>query len=232
MDRRKHRSTPADMVRERVVYRVRVPVVFDPPNDELRTRINRGQAELMQVLGAHAAIRGDDLELGRFELCLELAGDPVAEGSRQAAEEAVRLVKVALRRLEVRSDRGRTRTAYRRHATGGHGPPVWPDFRPGLTQRRSASDQGARRHFEPFVHLLDSTARPPGSPGAGFYLKRSEHSWGVVDDDDLPDGRTTSGHDRRRSASDGHASSTSSIGPPRTPPTNHVWVQDLEPDHE
>ena len=91
--------SPPDMVRERVVYRVRVSVSFDPSNDELRTRINRGQAELMQLLGAHAAIRGDDLELGRFELCLELAGDPLAAGSRQAAEEAVRLVKVALRRL-------------------------------------------------------------------------------------------------------------------------------------
>ena len=91
--------SPPDMVRERVVYRVRVPVAFDPSNDELRTRISRGHAELMQVLGAHASIRGDDLELGRFELCLELAGDPVAAGSRQAAEEAVRLVDVALRRL-------------------------------------------------------------------------------------------------------------------------------------
>ncbi len=92
--------SPPDMVRERVVYRVRVPVVFDPSNDELRTRISRGHAELMQVLGAHASIRGDDLEIGRFELCLELAGDPGAAGRREAGEEAVRLVKVALRRLE------------------------------------------------------------------------------------------------------------------------------------
>ena len=71
----------------------------------------------------------------------------------------------------------------------------------------------------------------------GFYLRQGRDGWRVVDDDDLPDGRTSGGTIGAESAPYGLATvevfdderrvATSSTGE-----RNHVWVDGLEPDHE
>ena len=90
-------------------------------------------------------------------------------------------------------------------------------------------------HFEPFVHLVDVTEESTLIAWGGFYLDRGEHGWCVVDDDDLPDGRTSSGTIGAGSAPYGRAivEVFDRDGQRRAATTedyNHVWVEDLEPD--
>ena len=91
--------SPSTMVRERVVYEVRVPVVFDHLNTALRSRVQEHHNDLVLGLGPNAAVHAEGLEFGKLEVWFKLDGDPVAEGPRQAADEGVRLVNAAVSRL-------------------------------------------------------------------------------------------------------------------------------------
>jgi hypothetical protein len=100
------------------------------------------------------------------------------------------------------------------------------------------SDGLSELHFEPFVHLVDVTDRSALVAWGGFFLRRTEHGWRVVDDDELPDGRTAGGTIGARSATYGAAVVELFDGEGRvvasasTVEHNHVWVEGLEPDHE
>jgi hypothetical protein len=92
-------------------------------------------------------------------------------------------------------------------------------------------------HFEPFLHLVDVTERSALVAWGGYYLRRGEHGWVVVDDDDLPDGRTTGGTIGVESAPYGRATVDvfdhgQHVASASTDDRNHVWVEGLEPDHE
>jgi tartrate-resistant acid phosphatase type 5 len=94
-----------------------------------------------------------------------------------------------------------------------------------------------RQHFEPFAHLVDVTDDSALIAWGGFYLAEGDDGWFVVDDDDLPDGRTRSGTIGAQSASYGRASvevfdGGSLAGSATTDDRNHVWVEGLQPDHE
>lgn len=91
--------SPSTMVRERVVYEVRVPVVFDHLNKALRSRVQEHHNDLVLGLGPKAVVHAEGLEFGKLEVWFKLDGDPVAEGRRQAADEGVRLVNAAVSRL-------------------------------------------------------------------------------------------------------------------------------------
>ena len=92
-------------------------------------------------------------------------------------------------------------------------------------------------HFEPFVHLVDVTERSALVAWGGFFLRAAEDGWVVVDDDDLPDGRTTGGTIGAESASYGPArvdvlDGGRIVASASTDERNHVWVEGLEPDHQ
>lgn len=94
-----------------------------------------------------------------------------------------------------------------------------------------------RVHFEPFVHLVDVTERSALIAWGGFYLRPAEGGWVVVDDDELPDGRTTGGTIGAESPPYGRArvdvfDEDGVVASASTDECNHVWVEGLEPDHE
>ena len=100
-----------------------------------------------------------------------------------------------------------------------------------------ASGRRGERHFEPFVHLVDVTDRSALVAWGGFYLARDDDGWFVVDDDDLPDGRTRTGTIGAESAAYGRGvvevfDGDSVVASAITLDRNHVWVEGLEPDHE
>ena len=83
--------------RARTLYQVRVPIVFDHLNEELRQAVARLHVDLLQQLGRGAAIiELDGLTYGKFELWFELNAEPPAEGLLHAADEAVRTVEASL----------------------------------------------------------------------------------------------------------------------------------------
>jgi tartrate-resistant acid phosphatase type 5 len=91
-------------------------------------------------------------------------------------------------------------------------------------------------HFEPFVHLVDVTERSALVAWGGFHLCRRDDGWSVVDDDELPDGRTTGGTIGVESAPYGRATvdvfdDGRLVASATTSERNHVWVEGLEPDH-
>ena len=92
-------------------------------------------------------------------------------------------------------------------------------------------------HFEPFVHLVDVTERSALVAWGGFYLRQGDDGWLVVDDDELPDGRTSGGTIGVESAPYGQATvdvfdDGRLVASASTVERNHVWVEGLEPDHE
>ena len=99
------------------------------------------------------------------------------------------------------------------------------------------SGRRGERHFEPFVHLVDVTDRSALVAWGGFYLGRDDDGWFVVDDDDLPDGRTRTGTIGAESAPYGRGvvevfDADSLVASVTALDRNHVWVEGLEPDHE
>ena len=99
------------------------------------------------------------------------------------------------------------------------------------------SGRRGEQHFEPFVHLVDVTDRSALVAWGGFYLARDDDGWFVVDDEDLPDGRTRTGTIGAESAPYGRGvvevfDADSLIASATTLDHNHVWVEGLEPDHE
>ncbi len=92
-------------------------------------------------------------------------------------------------------------------------------------------------HFEPFVHLVDVTERSALVAWGGFYLRPGDDGWAVVDDDELPDGRTSGGTIGVESAPYGRATvdvfdDGRLVASASTVENNHVWIEGLEPDHE
>ncbi|MGI9031667.1 MAG: purple acid phosphatase family protein [Ilumatobacteraceae bacterium] len=92
-------------------------------------------------------------------------------------------------------------------------------------------------HFEPFVHLVDVTDQSALVAWGGFFLcRRDDKGWFVVDDDDLPDGRTSGGTIGVESAPYGEAlvevfdEDGAVISSATTADHNHVWVEGLQPD--
>ena len=90
-------------------------------------------------------------------------------------------------------------------------------------------------HFEPFVHLVDVTERSALIAWGGFFLRASADGWVVVDDDDLPDGRTMGGTIGAASSPYGRArvdvfDAGRIVASASTDERNHVWVEGLEPD--
>jgi hypothetical protein len=91
-------------------------------------------------------------------------------------------------------------------------------------------------HFEPFVHLVDVTESAALIAWGGFYLRPGDDGWCVVDDEELPDGRTTGGTIGVESAPYGRATvevldEGRVVATAGTVERNHVWVEGLEPDH-
>ena len=100
-----------------------------------------------------------------------------------------------------------------------------------------SSDRLGQLHFEPFVHLVDVTERSALVAWGGFYLRSGADGWRVVDDDELPDGRTSGGTIGVESAPYGQATvdvfdDERQVAAASTDERNHVWVEGLEPDHE
>ena len=92
-------------------------------------------------------------------------------------------------------------------------------------------------HFESFVHLVDVTDQSALVAWGGFFLRQGDDGWSVVDDDDLPDGRTAAGTIGVESAPYGPAvvdvlDGDRVVASASTADRNHVWVEDLEPDRE
>ena len=84
---------------------------------------------------------------------------------------------------------------------------------------------------------MDVTERSALVAWGGYYLRQGDHGWMVVDDDELPDGRTTGGTIGVESAPYGRATvdvfdHERVVASASTDERNHVWVEGLEPDHE
>ncbi len=98
------------------------------------------------------------------------------------------------------------------------------------------AENGRAQRFEPFVHLVDVTDSAALVAWGGFFLEERAGGWGVVDDDDLPDGRRAGGTIGVRSAPYGEAvvevldEAGAVVASARTRERNHVWVEGLEPD--
>ncbi len=100
----------APVAPDRTLYRVRVPVVFDHLNAELRDELDRSKVGLLQVLGRGAAFVDDDsVRFGKFEIWFELNDDPPPDGQRHAADQAISTVQRALEQVGLaptRDERG------------------------------------------------------------------------------------------------------------------------------
>ena len=98
------------------------------------------------------------------------------------------------------------------------------------------ANTGRAERFEPFVHLADVTDTAALVAWGGFFLRRGPDGWGVVDDDDLPEGRRAGGTIGVRSAPYGGArvevldQGGAVVASAATGDRNHVWVEGLEPD--
>jgi len=86
--------------REHTLYQVRVPVVFDHLNGDLRDELNRQKLKLLQALGPEAAIvEVGGVRFGKFEVWFEFDDDPAPPGRRRAGDEAIATIQVALERI-------------------------------------------------------------------------------------------------------------------------------------
>jgi len=86
--------------RERMLYQVRVPVVFDHLNCDLRDELNRQKLTLLQTLGRGAAIvEVGGVRFGKFEIWFELNDDPAPTGRQHAANEAIGTIQAALEQI-------------------------------------------------------------------------------------------------------------------------------------
>lgn len=90
-------------------------------------------------------------------------------------------------------------------------------------------------HFEPFVHLVDVTEQSALIGWGGFFLRRRDEGWCLVDDDDLPDGRTAGGTIGAESAPYGPAvvdvlDGDEIVASGATDEANHVWIEGLAPN--
>lgn len=99
------------------------------------------------------------------------------------------------------------------------------------------TSRGHDLHFEPFVHLVDVTDRSALVAWGGFFLRQGDDGWLVVDDDELPDGRTAAGTIGVESAPYGAAvvdvlDGDRVVASASTADSNHVWVEGLQPDRE
>jgi hypothetical protein len=81
-----------------VLYRVRVPVVFDHLNEALRQQLHDRDVPLRQALGRGVAIMGDT-DVGKIEIWFELNRAADSAGRQQAADDAIDLVEEALTRV-------------------------------------------------------------------------------------------------------------------------------------
>ncbi|MGI9021768.1 MAG: metallophosphoesterase, partial [Acidimicrobiales bacterium] len=95
------------------------------------------------------------------------------------------------------------------------------------------------RFFEPFVYLVDVTDTSALVSWGGFFLARTDDGWGVVDDDDLPDGpRRRGGTIGVQSAPYGRAvvelldTGGTVVCSAEVTDRNHAWLEGLEPDTE
>ena len=85
-------------VQPRMLYQVRVPVVFDHLNDPLRHQLRDREVQFKQLLGRGVTIAGD-LDVGKFEVWFEVNREPDPNGRQDAAESAIALVETALERI-------------------------------------------------------------------------------------------------------------------------------------
>jgi hypothetical protein len=86
--------------RERMLYQVRVPVVFDHLNGDLRDELNRQKVKLLQALGRGATIvEVGGARFGKFEVWFELNDDPAPTGRQHAADEAIGAIQAALEQI-------------------------------------------------------------------------------------------------------------------------------------
>ena len=80
-----------------VLYRVRVPVVFDHLNDALLGQLDDVNVRFKQVIGRGVAVLGDDdLTRGKIEIWFEEIGEPTQVGLQEVADRAIELVEAAL----------------------------------------------------------------------------------------------------------------------------------------
>lgn len=93
------------------------------------------------------------------------------------------------------------------------------------------------RFFEPFVYLVDVTDTSALVAWGGFFLGRTSDGWGVVDDEDLPEGkRRHGGTIGARSAPYGQAvvevvdRRGTVVCSEEVADRNNVWLEGLEPD--
>src|SRR5215207_4282191 len=86
--------------RHQTLYQVRVPVVFDHLNGDLRDELNRQKLNLLQALGPEAAIvEVGGVRFGKFEVWFDLDDEPVPTGRRHAVHEAIDIIQAALERI-------------------------------------------------------------------------------------------------------------------------------------
>ena len=86
---------PASTFEPRMLYQVRVPVVFDHLNDPLRQQLGDREIQFKQLLGRGVTIAGD-LDVGKFEVWFEVNRESGPDGRQDAAESAIGLVETAL----------------------------------------------------------------------------------------------------------------------------------------
>jgi hypothetical protein len=86
----------------KTLYQVRVPVVFDHLNENLRRQLRQREVSFKQALGRGVAVVTEEgFEFGKFEVWFEVnrASSPV--GRQQAADSAIGLVEEALCHIEL-----------------------------------------------------------------------------------------------------------------------------------
>ena len=85
---------------DRTWYQVRVPVVFDHLNGDLRDELNRQKVRLLQALGRGAAIvEVGGIRFGKFEVWFEFDDDPAPTGRQHAANQALGTIETALEQI-------------------------------------------------------------------------------------------------------------------------------------
>jgi hypothetical protein len=96
-----HGSPTTDPI-ERTLYQVRVPVIFDHLNEDLRQQLLAREVQFKQHLGRGVAVVIEHgYDVGKFEVWFEVNREPSIKGRQDAADSAIELVEEALKRIDL-----------------------------------------------------------------------------------------------------------------------------------
>jgi hypothetical protein len=96
------RGSPTTNPIERTLYQVRVPVIFDHLNEDLRQQLVDREVQFKQHLGRGVEVVSEHgYEVGKFEVWFEVNREPSTEGRQDAADSAIELVEEALKRVDL-----------------------------------------------------------------------------------------------------------------------------------